>query len=164
MSHAAGVRRRVRIEARRLAVVAIVDDRLITEDPGARDIFPGRVHQSGVGRMNVGDRLVPRRFIGLHAVASSASRARAAYDDCRPESTLAGEPAVDNVGKWKRQTEAAGAPLRLSKIRPIERTTTPARGREQVPSIRRRFDERTRAAHWLRTHVAHWTYWEGPGF
>jgi hypothetical protein len=47
------MRQGVRIDARRLAVVEIVDDRLVAHDPGAGDIFVSRIHQSGVGRMNV---------------------------------------------------------------------------------------------------------------
>ena len=41
MGHASRVRRGVRIDAGRLAVVTIVDDRLVAEDPGARGVFPG---------------------------------------------------------------------------------------------------------------------------
>jgi hypothetical protein len=85
MSHASGVGWGVRIESGRLTVVAIVDDRLVTEDPGTRDVFPCRVHQTGIGRMNVVDRLMPPWFIAVHADASFALQARFVSDDCMPE-------------------------------------------------------------------------------
>ena len=58
MSHSSGVRWGVRIESGRLAVVAIVDDRLVAEDPGAGRLLPSDPsipHRSG----DVVDRLMP---------------------------------------------------------------------------------------------------------
>jgi hypothetical protein len=76
MSLASGVRRRVRVDPWRLPVVQIVDERLVAHDPGTGNLFSGRIHQSGIGRVNVVDRLVPRRLIGVHAAASSVTRNR----------------------------------------------------------------------------------------
>jgi hypothetical protein len=90
MRHASRVRRGVRIETRRLAVVAIVDDGLIAEDPGARGVFPGRIHQSGIGRVNVVDRLMSPGLVRVHAGASSSSRPYSVSDDCMPEMVLLG--------------------------------------------------------------------------
>jgi hypothetical protein len=59
MSHAPSVGRGVRIETGWLAVVLIVDDCLVAVDSGTRGVFPGRIHQSGVGWVNVVDRLMP---------------------------------------------------------------------------------------------------------
>ena len=48
-----------RVDARGVAIIKIVDNRLVAQDAGARGVFPGRIHQSGIGRVNVVDRLVP---------------------------------------------------------------------------------------------------------
>src|SRR5688572_30689802 len=94
MSRAPGVRRGVRVDAGWLAIVEIVDDRLVAHDPGTGDVFPGRIHQSGIGRINVIDRLMPSGFVTVHAGATSASRARFVSDDCMPETI----PGVGEVG------------------------------------------------------------------
>jgi hypothetical protein len=85
MSYASGMRRGGGIDARGLAVIAIVDDRLVTKDSSARGIFPGRIHQSGIGRMNVINRLMPPWFVAVHAGASFASRTHSISDDCMLE-------------------------------------------------------------------------------
>jgi hypothetical protein len=85
MGHASRVGWRVGIETGRLAVVAIVDDRLVAEDPSARDVFARRIHQSGIGRMNVINRLMPPWFVAVHAGASFASRTHSISDDCMLE-------------------------------------------------------------------------------
>ena len=85
MSNTSRVRRGVGIDPWRLAVVAIVDECLVAKDSGTRDVIPGRIHQSGIGRMNVVDRLMPPWFIAVHADASFALQARFVSDDCMPE-------------------------------------------------------------------------------
>jgi hypothetical protein len=94
MSRAPGVRRWVRIDAGRLAIVPIVDKRLVAEDSGTRGVFPGRIHQSGIGWMSVVDRLMPPWFIAVHADASFALQPHFVSDDCMPETI----PGVGEVG------------------------------------------------------------------
>jgi hypothetical protein len=85
MSGPSDVRRGVRINAGRFAIVKIMDDRLVAEDSGTRGVFPGRIHQPGIGRMDVVDRLMPPSFIAVHAGASFALRSRFVSDDCMLE-------------------------------------------------------------------------------